>query len=86
MQTSLPRDKVVSNQLSLYSSFLALQAQHASSGDDQIRVIILALLNFQDDKQDEKEEQPLPTFFDNGIVQPPEVGTDSKIRQRLRLW
>ncbi len=28
--SSLPRDKIVSNQLSLYSSFLAFQAQHAS--------------------------------------------------------
>ncbi len=27
--SSLPRDTVVSNQLSLYSSFLAFQAQHA---------------------------------------------------------
>jgi hypothetical protein len=32
MPSSLPRDKMVSNQLSLYSSFLAFQAQHASSG------------------------------------------------------
>jgi hypothetical protein len=35
MPTSLPHDKVMSNQLSVYSSFLALQAQHASSGHDQ---------------------------------------------------
>jgi hypothetical protein len=29
--SNLPRDKMVSNQLSLYSSSLAFQAQHASS-------------------------------------------------------
>ncbi len=34
--SSLPRDEVVSNPLSLYSSFLAFQAQHASSGHDKI--------------------------------------------------
>jgi hypothetical protein len=38
--SSLSRDKMVSNPLSLYSSFLALQ-------DDKI--IISALRNFQDD-------------------------------------
>jgi hypothetical protein len=49
--SSLPRDilVMVSNPLSLYSSFLAFQAQHTtSSGHD--KVIILALRNFQDDK------------------------------------
>ncbi len=34
--SSLARDEVISNQLSLYSSFLAFQAQHASSGHDKI--------------------------------------------------
>ncbi len=34
--SSLPRDKIVSNPLSLYSSFLAFQAQHASSGHDKL--------------------------------------------------
>ena len=65
---SLPRDEVVSNPLSLYSSFLAFQAQHASSGHDKI--IISALRNFQDDKPKEKEVQPSPSFFDKGILQP----------------
>jgi hypothetical protein len=45
MPSSLPRDEVVSNPLSLYSSFLASQAQHASSRHDKI--IISALRNFQ---------------------------------------
>ena len=54
--SSLPRDEVVSNQLSLYSSFLAFQAQHASSG--HYKIIISALRNFQDDKPKEKEVQP----------------------------
>ena len=26
-----------------------------------------------------REEQPLPSFFDNGILQPPKVGTDNEI-------
>jgi hypothetical protein len=76
--SSLPRDKMVSNQLSLYSSFLAFQAQHASSGHNKI--IISALRNFQDDKPEEKEEEPLPSFFDHGILQPSEVGTDNEIK------
>jgi hypothetical protein len=51
-QTSLQRDKVVSRSLLLYSSLLALQAQHASSEHDKI--IILVLKNIQDDKPQEK--------------------------------
>ncbi len=34
--SSLPRDGVVTNPLSLYSSFVAFQAQHASSEHDKI--------------------------------------------------
>ncbi len=49
---------------SLYSSFLAFQAQHASSGHDKI--IISAHRNFQDGIPEENKEQPLPSFFDNG--------------------
>jgi hypothetical protein len=48
---SLPLDKVVSKLLSLYSSLLALQAQHALSEHDKI--IFLALKNIQDDKRKE---------------------------------
>ncbi len=73
-QTSLARDKVVSKSLSLYSSLLTLQAQHASSEHNT-----LTLRNIQDDKPEEKEEQPLPSLFDSGIPQPPEVGTDIEI-------
>jgi hypothetical protein len=40
-QASLPRDQVVGNPLSLYSSYLAPQAQHAPSAHDE--TIILAL-------------------------------------------
>ena len=75
--SSLPRDKLVSNQLSLCSSFLAFQAQHASSGHDKI--IISALRNFQDDKLKEREKQPSPSFFHKGILQPSKVGTDNEI-------
>jgi hypothetical protein len=75
--SSPPRDKMVSNQLSLYSSFLAFQAQYASSGHNKI--IISALRNFQDDKPKEREEQPSPLFFDKGIFQPSKVGTDNEI-------
>ena len=65
--TSLPRDQVVGNQLSLYSSYLAPQAQpHAPSVHDE--TIIPALKNIQDDKPKEKEEQPLPSLFDSGIL------------------
>jgi hypothetical protein len=38
--TSLPRDKVVSNSLSLYSSLLALQTHHASSSREHDKIII----------------------------------------------
>ena len=73
--SSLPREEVVTNPLSLYSSFLAFQAQHASNGHDKI--IISALRNFQDDKPKEREVQPSPSFFDNWILQPSKVGTDN---------
>jgi hypothetical protein len=75
--SSLPCDKVVSNQLSLYSSFLALQAQHASSGHDKI--IISALRNSQNDEPKEEKVQPMPSFFDNWILQHSELGTDNEI-------
>ena len=75
--SSLPRDKLVSNPLSLYCSLRAFQSQHASSGHDKI--IISALRNFQDDKPKEKEEQPLPSFFDNENLHFFEVGTDHEI-------
>ena len=76
--SSLPRDEVVTNPLSLYSSFLAFQAQHASSEHDKI--IISALRNFPDDKPKEKEVQPSPSFFDKGILQPSKVGADNAIQ------
>ncbi len=68
---------MVSNPLSLYSSFLAFQAQHASTGHDKI--IISALRNFQDDKPKVRGEQPSPSFFEKGILQPSKVGTDNEI-------
>jgi hypothetical protein len=45
---------VVGNLLSLYSSYLAPQAQHTPSAHDE--TISLALKNIQDDKPKEKEE------------------------------
>jgi hypothetical protein len=51
---SLPCDQVVGNPLSLYSSYLAPQAQHAPSAHDE--TIIPALKNIQDDKPKEEEE------------------------------
>ena len=69
---------MVSNPLSIYSSFLAFQAQHASSGHDKI--IISALRNFQDEKPEEREVQPMHLFFDKGILQPSKVGTDNEIQ------
>jgi hypothetical protein len=81
--SSLLRNKMVSseqptvnNPLSLYSSFLAFQAQHASSGHDKI--IISALRNFQDDEPKEREEHSSPSFFDKGILQPTEVEADNE--------
>jgi len=74
--SSPPRDKVVINPLSLYSSFLGFQAQHASSGHDKI--IISALRNFQDDEPKEREEHSSPSFFDKGILQPTEVEADNE--------
>jgi hypothetical protein len=74
--SSLPRDKEVINPLSLYSSFLGFQAQHAPSGHDKI--IISALRNFQDDEPKEREEHPSPSFFDKGILQPIEAEADNE--------
>jgi hypothetical protein len=81
--SSFPRDKMVSNPMSLYSSFLAFQAQHASSGHDKI--IISELRNFQDDKPEERKEQPLPSFFDIGILQPSKIRTDHEIEPETTL-
>jgi hypothetical protein len=41
MPTSLPQDQVLINSLSLYSSFLALKAQHAARGYDQVTISVL---------------------------------------------
>ncbi len=38
--TSLPKDQVLINQLSLYSSLLALKAQHAASGYDKLTIYL----------------------------------------------
>jgi hypothetical protein len=78
--TSLPRDQVVANQLSLYSSYLALQTQHAPSAHDE--TIIQALKNIQDDKTKEKEEQLLPSLFDSGILQPFELGAGNELEPK----
>jgi hypothetical protein len=78
---SLPRDQVVGNPLSLYSCYLAPQAQHAPSAHDE--TIIQALKNIQDDKPKEKEEQPLHSlFFDSGILQPFEVGAGNELKPK----
>jgi hypothetical protein len=77
---SLPRDQVVGNPLLLYSSYLASQAQHAQSAHDE--TIITALKNIQDDKPTEKEEQPLPSFFDSGILQPFELGAGNELKPK----
>jgi hypothetical protein len=79
-QTSLPRDQVVGNQLSLYASYLAPRVQHAPSAHDE--TIIQALKNIQDDKPKEKEEQPLPSLFDGGILQPFEVGAGNELEPK----
>ncbi len=72
MLASLPRDHVVGNLLSLYSSYLALQAQRAPGAYDE--TIIPALKNISDDKPKEREEQPLPSLFNCGMLQPFELG------------
>ena len=76
---SLPCDQVVGNPLSLYSSYPP-QAQHAPSAHDE--TIIAALKNIQDDKPKEKEEQPLPSLFDSGILQPFEVGAGNELEPK----
>ncbi len=77
---SLPCDQVVGNPLSLYSSYLAPQAQHAPSAHDE--TIIPALKNIQDDKPKEKEGQPLPSLFDSGIHLPFEVGAGNELEPK----
>jgi hypothetical protein len=41
-----------------------------------------ALKNIQDDKPKEKEEQPLPSLFDDGILQPFEVGAANELEPK----
>ncbi len=45
------------------------------------KTIIPALKNIQDDKPKEKEEQPLLSLFDSGIVQPFEVGAGNELER-----
>ncbi len=71
---------MVGNPLSLYTSYLAPQAQHAPSAHDE--TIIPALKNIQDDKPKEKEEQPLPSLFDSGTLQPFEVGASNELEPK----
>jgi hypothetical protein len=59
------------------------QAQHAPRGHNKIIISALRTQNFQDDKPEEKEEQPLPSLFDNGTLQPSEVGTDNKVEPEI---
>jgi hypothetical protein len=80
---SLPRDQVVCSPLSLYSSYLAPLAQHAPSAHDE--TIIPALKIIQDGKPREKEEQPLTSLFDSGILQPFEVGAGNELEPRHLL-
>ena len=77
---SLARDQVKGKPLSLYSSYLAPQVQHAPSAHDE--TIIQPLKNIQDDKPKEKEEQPPPSLCDGGILQPFEVGAGNELEPK----
>ncbi len=82
---SLPRNQMVGNPLSLYSSYLPPQAQHAPSVHDE--TIIPALKNIQEDmpeeKEEQKEEQLLPSLFDSGILQPFELGAGNELEPKI---
>ncbi len=71
---------MVGNSLSLYSSYLVLQAQHAPRAHDE--TIIQALKNIQDDKPKKKDEQPLPSLFDSGILQPFKLGAINELKPK----
>jgi hypothetical protein len=83
--SSLACDKVmvVSNQLSLYSSFLALQAQHASSGHNKI--IISALRNFQDDKPKRRRSSHFSHSSTMGSFNLLRLGQTTRSSPRSRL-
>jgi hypothetical protein len=76
-ETSLPHDQVVGNPLSIYSSYLSLQAQHIPNAHSE--TIISALKNIEDDKPKEREALPMPSLFHSGILQPFEVGAGNEL-------
>jgi hypothetical protein len=72
--TSLPQDQVLINSLSLHSSFLAPQAQHAARGYDKVTIPVLR--ESQIDMLIEEVEDYVPSPSPIELAQPPKAGTD----------
>jgi hypothetical protein len=72
--TSLPQDQVLINSLSLHSSFLAPQAQHAARGYDKVTIPVLR--ESQIDMLIEEVEDYVPSPSPIKLAQPPKAGTD----------
>jgi hypothetical protein len=72
---------VVSNQLSLYPSFLLVPGASgsASSGHDKVIILLVAPRNFQDDKPEEKSSH----CPHSSIILQPSIGTDNEIETEI---
>ncbi len=62
-----------------WASLCRFTAQHAPSAHG--KTIISVLMNIQDDKPKEREEPPVPSLFDSGILHL-EVGADIEIKPK----
>jgi hypothetical protein len=71
---SHPQDQVLINLLSIYSSFLALQAQHAARG--YYKVTIPVLRESQVNMPMEAVEDYIPSPPPTELAQPPKAGTN----------
>jgi hypothetical protein len=73
------RDRMTTNPLSLYASFLGFQAQHAENGCNE--ALILALRETQNDQPMKEEEAIIPLPSPVELIQPFTVGQDNETYQ-----
>ncbi len=73
--TSYPQDRMMTNPLSLYASFIGFQAQHTQTGYNE--ALISALRETQGDQPMEEEETIIPLQSPVELAQPFAAGQDN---------
>ncbi len=76
--TSYPQDRMTTNPLSLYASFLGFQAQHTETGYNEALISKSALRETQCDQLMEEEEAIIPSQSPVELTQPLAVGLDNE--------